>query len=597
MLAIASTWDEALTAEVAAAIGREFRGKGANMLLGPGINVNRVARGGRNFEYLSGEDPYLGARLARRYVEAVQGEGVIAVAKHFAFNEQETNRLTESSEVDVRTAWELYYPPFEAAVQAGVGAFMCSYNRVNGTPACGSSELLMRDLRGTMGFRGFVMSDWEATKSTSSLAAGLDMELPEAKHFSDSKLQKVDEGAVDEAVTRILAAMYRMRLDERPGCEPPCYSERASNQRTDAHVSLCRTAATRAVVLLQNDGVLPLDSSTVQKLAVLGASADAKDHSDMWQGSPYAGGGSGHVTAPGALSPLAGIKARAAIAGIEVTSYVGLDKQEAGEAAVQADVAVVVVSAIASEALDRADLQLEAGADELISAVAKVNRRTVVLMMTPGAVVTPWAKDVSAVANLFYGGEQTGAAWAAVLFGDESPSAKLPVMFPESAAGTIEPGSGDSVAYDEGLFSSYRSPEGRAAFPFGHGLSYTTFEYTKPRIVDDCDGAVCIGLSVVNVGAVVGAEVAQAYVRFSACDREPGLVLRGFQRTKSLDPGEATEVLFKFTDRDLSVYHAESGWTRMGAFEVHIGASSGDIRRVVNVDPPGGAEAGAALAQ
>lgn len=178
MLALASTWDEDIVGKVAAAIAMEFRKKGANMLLGPGLNVQRNADNGRSFEYLSGEDPYLGSRLAHTFITSVQGEGVIATVKHFAFNQKETNRKTISVNVDLKTAWEIYYPPFQAAVDAGVASVMCSYNKVNGSWACGNDDILQRDLKGRMGFKGFVISDWQATHDTNYIAQGLDQEMP-----------------------------------------------------------------------------------------------------------------------------------------------------------------------------------------------------------------------------------------------------------------------------------------------------------------------------------------------------------------------------------------------------------------------------------
>jgi len=214
MLALASTWDADLVELVAAGIAQEFKGKGANVLLGPGVQVHRVALNGRNFEYISGDDPYLGAKLGRAYVRGVQSEGVMAVAKHFAFNEQETNRHTHSSNVDERTAWELYYPPFEAVVDEGVCAFMCSYNKVNQTHACMNPALLKRDLKQRMGFRGFVQADWGATyRYRFAAERGLDQNMPGNDDlWTDEILSKLNPGVVEESAKRIVAAIYRMRL-------------------------------------------------------------------------------------------------------------------------------------------------------------------------------------------------------------------------------------------------------------------------------------------------------------------------------------------------------------------------------------------------
>jgi len=596
MLTLASTWDEEVVGRVASAIAREFRGKGSNVILGPGVNVHRTARGGRNFEYLSGEDPYLGSRLASAYVRAVQSLGVMATVKHFAFNEQETARRDESSNVDVTTAWELYYPPFEAALKAGAGAVMCAYNRVNGVYSCENEDLLRRDLKGTMGFAGFVMSDWTATHSTRAVVKGLDLEMPTPDFFRSERLKTLgskDQEALHEAARRILTSIYHLRLDEHKGCELPCVEERKSNQRTEAHLELAAQAAAAGVVLLKNDGVLPLGSGhvNVRRLAVVGPAAAAADNPDTWQGSPYAGGGSGHVVAPEVSSPLRAIRTRADRAGISVVvpnaSASAADPRAAAEAATRADVVVVVASATAAEGADRATLTLDQSADAIIFAVSKV-RPTVVLLQVPGAVLTPWRGSAAAVACLFLGGEQTGRAWASLLFGDAEPRGRLPLAMPASDADTIVPippqGPTDlDLDYKERLFTSYRNPSLRAAFPFGHGLAFTRFSFGEPRSWSDgCLAAACVRLTVSNVGQRRGSEVAQAYV--SLGQGKPKLALRGFRRTRELSPGEEEELLFSFTARDLSTYNAQAGrWQQKEHADVHVGPSSGDIRHVLRV--------------
>jgi len=589
-LAMASTWDEELVGRAASAIGREFRGKGANVMLGPAVNVQRAARGGRNFEFLSGEDPHLGSRFADVFVRAVQGEGVMTVVKHFAFNEQETNRKFADSMVDTRTAWELYYPPFEAAVAAGAGAFMCAYNKVNGTYACENDQILRRDLKGAMGFRGFVVSDWMATHSTIAMERGLDMEMPRGYWFTNDRLaENASSVAVLEAAIRVLTAMYHLRLDEEPGCEPPCHAERTSNQRTPDHLDLAREVATQSIALLKNDGVLPLGLRRVKTLAVLGWAADEPDVENPWRGSPYAGGGSAHVVAPNVVTPLLGIRERAQAAGIKVIHYTGREHSKALTTAEAADVVVVVAAALTAEGWDRRSLSLNAMMDRLISSVAYI-RPTVVLLQSSGAVLTPWRDEVSAIANLFNGGEQSGSAWAAVLFGDVSPVGKLSVTFPATETDTIEPTTGFRSEYIEGLFTSYRSNTLQAAFPFGHGLSYTAFEYAKPRVIvgRGCSGVVCISCIIRNVGGHPGAEVAQAYLGFPMSPvEEPRLVLRNFRKTRVLQPGESQVIYFSFRQRDLSVYRPGSGWMRPFGVQVHVGSSSADLRLLVPLDGAG----------
>jgi len=593
LLALASAWDEGLAGELGAAIAREFRGKGANVILGPSVNVHRVARNGRNFEYLSGEDPYLGSRLTAAYVGAVQSGGVMATVKHFAFNQQETHRMEQDSVVDARTAWELYYPPFEAAVDAGVGAFMCSYNKVNGTYACGNSDLLKRDLQGAMGFKGFVMSDWGATHNTSEIEDGLQVEMPgiiafngtEYGYFQDSLLRHINLQAVREAGLRVLTSIYHLGLDKDGGCELPCVAELLSDQTSANHRRLARKVATRAVTLLKNDDVLPLNSSRVKTLAVIGSAADAAP-APGGAGDYYSGGGSGKVFSKSVVTPLQGIKKRAQAAGVSVITPADNSTAAAIAAARDADIVIVVVATTAHEGSDRSSLSLDDGADALISAVAK-KKPTVVLMQTPGAVLTPWRHEVKAVANLFLAGEETGSAWAAVLFGDASPSGKLPIMMPASVADTISPSDNMTVLYSEGVFTSYRSPTFRAAFPFGHGLSYGRFGYGRSEQVfgGACAAAACIRLKVHNWGTHAASEVVQAYVRFPGDASQPRQVLKGFRRTRELRNGQSEEVLFRLSARDLSVYKA-GGWHRPSKVQVAVGSSSADIREVLDLEGP-----------
>mmetsp|Transcript_99204 Transcript_99204/g.280920 ORF Transcript_99204/g.280920 Transcript_99204/m.280920 type:complete len:792 (-) Transcript_99204:51-2426(-) len=584
-LAMASTWDEELVGRAASAIGREFRGKGANVMLGPAVNVQRAARGGRNFEFLSGEDPHLGSRFADVFVRAVQGEGVMTVVKHFAFNEQETNRKFADSMVDTRTAWELYYPPFQAAVDAGVGAFMCSYNKVNGTHACENKELLNRDLKQKMGFMGFVMSDWGATHNNYSLSYGLDQDMPGGKdHLLDAFelfSTPVRSRTSNEAVVRVLTAIYHLRLDEhqKGTCQPPnCLKDMMKNVRTDQHVALAREVATKSIVLLKNeDKILPIDPKKVLTLAVLGTAANQGAGRELLGvgADYYSGGGSGHVSARSVVTPLAGIKERAREAMVKVLFAANGSKAE--KLAKQADMVVVVGATTASEGKDRASLYLDHDVDRLILAVAKI-KPTVVLMQTPGAVLTPWRDQVKGIANLFLAGEETGNAWAALLFGDAAPTGRLPIMFPATANDVIQPEVGDAN-YKEGIFTSYRSPTLQAAFPFGHGLSFTSFSYDNLRLQNEnCPGRLCYRMHITNSGDHRGVETAQVYLRFPKDVGYPSLVLRGFQRTKQLNPSESHEVMFVLTERDLSVFKEELGWQVQPA-EVHVGPSSADIRQ------------------
>eukprot|EP00931_Biecheleriopsis_adriatica_P004335 TRINITY_DN106020_c0_g1_i1.p1 TRINITY_DN106020_c0_g1~~TRINITY_DN106020_c0_g1_i1.p1 ORF type:complete len:947 (-),score=146.77 TRINITY_DN106020_c0_g1_i1:44-2575(-) len=589
MLALAATWDEKLVEGVARAIGQEFRGKGANVILGPSVNVHRVAKGGRNFEYLSGEDPYLGSRLTRAYVHGVHSEGVMAVVKHFGFNEQETNRgygdaIVESSNVDAATARNLYYPPFEAAISAGVCSFMCSYNQVNGTFACGNKQLLQDDLKQEMGFRGFVMSDWDAAHGP-NLSAGLDMEMPGSRWFTDESLSHIRELDLRASAKRVLAATYRLRLDEKDVCVPPSCDQITSYQRSEIHSEIALAAASAAVTLLKNaDDLLPLRPSRVGTIAILGPAASATPANSQkdWQASDYFNaGGSGHVFATHAVNAFDGIRERAEQLGIKVVTDIAT-----------ADVAIVVAAATSTEGKDRETLALDWGADSLIQKTADT-LPTIVLMQTPGVVTTPWRDSVNAILNLFLAGEATGSAWAAVIFGDVTPSGKLPVMFPASEADTIEPGFAPSLPYGEGLFTSYRSRVFKAAFPFGHGLSYTRFQYESPSLVEgsggrwsgpSCTAYKCVQVTIMNVGERSGVEVAQAYIQFVASELDlPSKMLRGFHKTRLLAPGESETATFTLSERDLSVYDAMTGWQLQTQAHLYLGSSSKDIRLLVRL--------------
>jgi len=602
-LALGATWDDGLVERVAAAMGREYRGKGANVILGPGIQVHRVSKAGRNWEYMSGEDPYLGARLAAAFVRGVQNEGVIACVKHWAFNDQETLRTVQSSDVAERTAWELYYPPFEAAVAAGAGSVMCSYNRVNGTYACANSDLLRRDLKEKMGFRGFVVSDWWALTSTAN-GTGFDQEMPGAgAHHTPDMLEawEKDDKTHDwmqDAVRRILAAAYRMRVPDRPSCTPgrDCINWIYSDQRSEAHVALAREAATQAIVLLKNDGILPIGGpgAGVKSIALIGQALGGQSRGslDSAQGADYyMGGGSGHCQASNSnlTTPLQGLSRRAEELGMTVVTSLSDDVLEAVETARGADVAIVLAATTAREGEDRFTLILDYPVNDIIMAVAK-ERPTAVLVQAPGAVLLPFRDEVSALAMVFLAGEETGNAWASAVFGDASPSGKLPIMLHRTTVGQVEMVYQLNNGYSEGLFTSYRSDSAAsdAAYPFGHGLSYAEFEYDKPKLVPSkkCAELACIQVVVTNTGArrFPGAEVAQAYVQFPAEANEPRLVLRGFRRTAVLKHGERETVVFNLTVRDLSIYQGE--WQLQRNVTVHIGSSSADIRHSIHVKVP-----------
>ena len=663
LLSLAATWDPEIVLQFATALGAEFAGKGANTILGPSINVHRVARNGRNFEYLSGEDPYLGSQLVRAYVQGVQGAGVMSVAKHFVLNSQETHRNSQSSVASDATLWQLYYPPFEAAVRAGTSGIMCSYNKVNGTSAasnmppcfsyppawwlpeallspyapqstasaawklpvaaaprlrwpldpagtfaCGNPGSLARDLKGAMGFRGWVMSDWGAAHSNSA-AAGLDQIMPgscfyndcsnrtrDESWFADAELARVDGGRIDDMVRRVLAPMVAHGLLDEPSsscvpgvdCNHTLYETVATSA---AHRALALDIAAESALLLKNDGPgappLPIRAEPGARVAVVGAACNASHNIAallaQWDlGNYYVIGGSGRVIPPAVVSVADGVAARAADAGVAVTMSLTDDVASALAAMDGATVAVVCGGATSTEARDRESLALDQEA--FIARVASESSTpTVVVALAPGAVLLPFADDVEAIVVLFLAGASTGTATARVLFGDVNPSAKSPVTFPVSEDDTVAPCPADQTdcPYDEGVLVGYRALEGRAVrFPFGAGESYTTFELALRAPPIMADGALQLSVRVTNTGKRAGAEVVQLYVRFppESAGASPGpLVLKGFAK-HLLQPGAAADVSFTVTERELSTWDTRAwDWQRAyGEWEVRVGTSSRD---------------------
>ena len=594
---LSSAWDVALTAEFAAALGAEFREKGAAVALAVAVNIHRVPRGGRNFEYVSGEDPYLGEHQAGAYVRGLQAQGLVATLKHYACNNQEENRTRVSANVDAKTAWELYYPPHQGAVDAGVLSVMGAYNKVNGTYACENAQLLNGDLRTRMGFDGFVMSDWMAAKSTvASALHGLDLEMPHAVHFGRALRHALDAGTVptaqlDRMVENILTAVIRAGvLDRAPS------GDYDADTTSPARTALARRIGAESAVLLHNNrGLLPLGNSTaVRQIAVLG---------DVGHAAPIVnGGGSGAVEPPYIVTPLEGIQAEAEARGIAV-SYVGTaDVAVAVAAAQNADIALVFMGTFASEFADRDSLALPDAEEALVAAVLAAQPNTVVVLNTPGAVLMPWADRAAAVVLAMFQGQENGHATADVLFGRVNPSGRLIFSVPntENEVGfTPEqyPGVAHVGAYTEGLLNGYRWYDAHnvaPAFAFGHGLSYTTFAYSDLSIalsgapggydnVDTDRVRVVVEADVRNTGSRAGAEVVQLYLGFPDAERQPPRLLKGFAKP-FLQPGEVARVAFRVRDRDVAVWSeaaaaGEGGFAvARGTFVVGVGASSRDIR-------------------
>ena len=564
-IALAATWDPELVQSWGAAMAEEQRGKGVMIQLAPMMNLARTPAGGRIFEGF-GEDPYLAAQLAAREVRGIQSQKVLATAKHYVGNEQETNRVGGDSRIDERTLHEVYEAPFAASVEAGVGAVMCSYNRVNGVYACEDPDTLS-DLKTELGFSGFVMSDWGATHSTAASAnAGLDLEMPLGQYFGELG-QTLDGGAVaparlDDMVLRLLTSLERVGvLDEPPSGDP------SAVVTSSAHTELARLAATESITLLKNDAqLLPLDPA--KSVLVIGEGGST---------NPSAvGGGSAFVTAPYVVSPLAAIQARGDI----TVSYDDGTTDSVVTAAASTDVALIFVTVPSGEGADRPSLS--SGLDSLIAKVAAANPNTIVVLNAPGAVLMPWLDLVRAVLVAWYPGQENGRAIASVLYGDENPSGKLPLTFPASEDDLPRPASAMTVPYDEKLAIGYRAldtAEKEPLFAFGFGLSYTTFAYSALTLrAGSSPGSVIAAFDVTNTGDRAGSEVAQLYLSFPPDAGEPPRVLRGFERL-TLASGETQSAAIELAPRAFSCWSAASHarYVPSGTYRIAVGGSSRDL--------------------
>lgn len=576
-LALAASWDRELAAEYGGVIAREVLGKGANVVLGPTVDLLRDPRAGRAFETL-GEDPHLVGELAAAQVGGIQDAGALAQAKHLAAYNQETLRNTpaDNAVVDERTLQEIYLAPVQDTVDAGVASVMCGYNRLNGVHACNNSYLLNQVLKGQFGFDGFVTSDWFATQASYAAAnAGMDLQMPGGCLFGPRLRFGVATGAVptarlDDMVSRILRPMFRHGLFDRPATGSP-----DDIVTTPENAGVARRVAERGMVLLKNDdAVLPIQNR--RSIAVLGEAAGS--------GVIGSGGGSPHVIARSIVTPFDGIARRADQDGVEVRFDAG---RHADEVAAESDLAVVVVGKWSTESKDNKDIALSAQDNGLIEKVAAANPNTVVVLNTGGPVAMPWLDDVAGVVASWYPGQEYGAALASVLFGDAEPSGRLPVTFPAELADlpTSDPARFPGGRYDEGLAVGYRwyDREGiEPLFPFGHGLSYTTFAYSDLRTDGDT-----VTVNVTNTGRRAGTEVAQLYVGRPNTGGEPPRRLEGFQRV-TLRPGETRQVRFELDERSLA--HWDTGshrWVRAaGDHTLAVGGSSRDLPLSIAVHVP-----------
>lgn len=588
---LASTWDVDLLREMGKALAAEAIAQHVDVLLGPGINMKRSPLGGRNFEYFS-EDPHLAGELAIGLIDGIQSKGVGTAVKHFAVNNQEFQRLTISVEVDERPLREIYLTAFEKVVtRAKPWAVMCAYNRLNGTYCSEHAGLLTDILRNEWGFDGFVVSDWGAVHDrVAALKAGLDLEMPGPQKASVAAVVdavrsgELHEDVLNESICRILRAVTRARRTPKGGTFD-----------IDAHHALARRVAGEGMVLLKNDGLLPLKDQ--QHIAVIGRAA----------AEPYfQGGGSSRINPTRLDAPFQALQAQAP--GVEFTFAEGYPTDDvyrpdliadAVRAARAADVAVLFIALPTtkeSEGYDRADLHLTPQQADLIKAVVHAQPRTVAVLHNGAPIaVGDWIDEVPAVLEAWMMGQAGGSAVADVLYGVVNPSGKLPETFPLRLSDTPAvgnwPGEAGVVRYGEGLYIGYRYydlKEMPVSFPFGHGLSYTTFEYRSARAstatFNDVDG-VGISVDVTNTGSVFGNEVVQVYVhqRTSGYAR-PRKELKGFAKV-ALQPGETKTVSIHLDERAFAYYHpAHKQWVaEAGAYELLIGASAADIRQRVTV--------------
>ncbi|MEK6310417.1 MAG: glycoside hydrolase family 3 C-terminal domain-containing protein [Curtobacterium sp.] len=588
-VAVGSSWDPELAAAVGTGVAYEAASFGIDIVLGPGVNIKRSPLCGRNFEYYS-EDPLVSGVLGAAFVTALQDVGPGASVKHFAANNQETERMRISADVDERTLREIYFPAFERVVtEAGPATVMCSYNRLNGVPASHNRWLLTDVLRGDWGFQGAVVSDWGAVSDrVEGVRAGMDLEMPSSNGATDAEIVdavavgELDESLVDASVARVLA------LSDRPELE-------RTELPVDAHHRLARDVAAGSVVLLRNEAVLPLPRDT--NVAVLGAFATAPR---------YQGGGSSHINPTRTDIPLDEIGALAAERGVRVTHSQGfsLDDGDAGEdtatalreeavaLAAQADVAVVFAGLTEreeSEGYDRTELVLPAAQVDLIRAVAATTAKTVVVLANGGVVsLEGWHDEVDAIVEGFLLGQAGGGAVADVLFGVVNPSGHLaetiPLRLEDNPSWLNFPGEQGHVRYGEGVFVGYRyytSAGVPVRYPFGHGLSYTTFETTGLEVTVTGPDSASVAVSVRNAGPVVGKHVVQLYVSTMVGPvRRPLRELRSFAKVE-LQPGESRTVTIDLGRRAFAYWDVDvSDWVvASGEYAVQVAADAQTVLR------------------
>jgi beta-glucosidase len=600
-IAAAASWDPEAACDYGALIGRELRAQGYNMTLGGGVNLTREPRNGRTFEY-QGEDPLLAGTLVGNRIKCEQAQHVIGDIKHYVLNDQENGRDEVDVIISKRAMQETDLLAFHIGIDIGQpGAVMCSYNAINGDYACQNKYTLTDVLKKDWAFKGFVISDWGGTHSTvKASAAGLDNEQPMDDFYGKKLKQAVEAGTVpmaqlDDHVHRILRSMFQAGLFDFP--------TQKSVVDVEGGLAITRRIAEQSMVLLKNKGtVLPIDRAAVHSIAVIGPHADT---------GMISGGGSAQVDPPGQpaapwqsqvwfpTSPLKAVSAADPAAKVSFDS--GADPAAAAALARRADVAIVFVYRWMSEGNDLPNLSLPGNQDALIEQVADANPRTIVVLETGTAVVMPWIDKVAGVIEAWYAGNKGADAVANVLYGNVNPSAKLPITFPISVADLPHPdlvkpppghdaGAGAvlkpedakptfSVHYEEGLkvgYKWYDAEKKPVLFPFGFGLSYTTYQYSDLKVAKGKEPTV--RFTVRNAGPRAGAEVAEVYVALPASANEPPKRLAAWSKVL-LNAGESKEVSLSINPRELSIYDEKAdAWKQLpGRYTIMVGGSSRDL--------------------
>ena len=578
----ACSFDRDLLRELGDTVGKEAQATDVSVVLGPAVNIKRSPLCGRNFEYYS-EDPYLAGESAAAFIDGVQSHHVGTSIKHFAANNQEQNRMSCSSEVDERTLREIYLPAFETAVRKSQPyTVMCSYNKINGTYSSENPWLLTEVLRDEWGFEGYVMSDWGAVNErVPGLKAGLDLEMPTSGGLTDREIVaavqdgSLDESVLDQAVERILRITFTW-LDNR---EEQDFTLEADHETA-------RRIAEESMVLLKNENVLPLTPS--ENVVFIGGFAKKPR---------YQGGGSSHINSFRVDSAIDAVRDIAEVSYVEGFSsskdiYDEKLAAEAVEAAKKADKAVIFAGlpdSFESEGYDRSHMRLPECQDRLIREIAEVQPNTIVVLHNGSPVEMPWKDDVKGLLEAYLGGQAGGSAVVNILYGKVNPSGKLAETLPLKLSDNpsyLNFAEREKVNYSEGVFVGYRyydAKEMEVAFPFGHGLSYTTFKYSNLKLdrseMTDQD-TLTVSVDVTNTGSRAGKEVVQLYVSDrTGSVRRPVKELKGYEKI-SLEPGETKTVTMTLDRRSFAWYSTElhDWYAASGEYEILIGASSRDIR-------------------